>query len=266
MAASDGVAIRRMNSRWRTGAAIVGAGVAAVGVAGSTAIATAFVCWVQPARGRALASNAPAAPDNANMTFLGLSLDPSDPWVIFEFSLINILVTSVVPVPIAGPVTAAGALLFGLVAGMALSVVTALIGAYIGLVATRTACRPCFMHLLGRYRKHWVAIDTALAEQGSQIALLIRVAPVAPMVLTNILLGLTSISTWTYLWTCAIGLIPSNLPYAYGAQLGASLASEFPPSDPVMLTMTILGFVASVAIAWKVRMQPSPHSPRAPPC
>ena len=77
---------------------------------------------------------------------------------------------------------------------------------------------------------------------------------------------LTSISTWTYLWTCAIGLIPSNLPYAYGAQLGASLASEFPPSDPVMLTMTILGFVASVAIAWKVRMQPSPHSPRAPPC
>ena len=72
------------------------------------------------------------------------------------------------------------------------------------------------------------------------------------MVLTNVLLSLTSISTFTYLWTCAIGIVPANLPYAYAAELGLSMAQEFPPSDPVMLSMTLLGFVASIAIAYKV--------------
>ena len=104
----------------------------------------------------------------------------------------------------------------------------------------------------GFLRPPWWALDAALTSQGAQIALLIRLAPVAPMVLTNILLSLTSISQFTYLWTCAIGIVPANLPYAYAAQVGVSIANEFPPKDPFMLIMTVVGLVASIAIAWKI--------------
>ena len=192
---------------------------------------------------------------DANSTGLlppGLEFDPCDPFVLLWYSLVNIVITSVVPVPLAGPMTGVAAVLFGLPWGMTINTLTSVVGGYLGLLATRNLCRPCFIKCLGRRRKHWEALDAAILEQGWQIALLIRIAPVSPMVGTNILLSLTSVSVPTYLWTCAIGIVPSNLPYAYAAVIGVELASEFPPRDPVMLTVTVVGLVASIAIAWKV--------------
>ena len=194
-------------------------------------------------------------------TVFGFSFDPNDPAVILEYSLANVLVTSLIPVPLAGPMTAVSALLFGLAMGMVINVLTSVVGAWIGLWATRHLCRPCFVRALGRHQKKWEALDAAITSQGFQIALLIRVAPVSPMVATNILLSLTSVSVWTYLWTCAVGIIPANFPYAYAAAVGASLANEFPPRDPVMLSMSILGLVATIGVVWKVccRASASPY-------
>ena len=190
--------------------------------------------------------------NGTSTTVFGFTFDPNDPAVIVQYSLANILITSVIPVPLAGPMTAIACLLFGLFGGMVVNTLTSVVGGYIGLLATRYACRPCFMRALGRYHKRWEALDAALTSQGAQIALLIRLAPVSPMVLTNILLSLTSISQWTYIWTCTIGIVPANLPYGYAAIVGMSLANEFPPRDPVMLTMSIVGFLATIAVAYKI--------------
>lgn len=195
-----------------------------------------------------------SANESSLLEDVGLDFDPCDPLVLVWYSLVNVLVTSVIPVPLAGPMTGVAAVLFGLVPGMAINTVTSVVGGYLGLLAVRHGCRPCFVRALGRHRSKWEALDAAVLEQGWQISLLIRIAPVSPMVGTNILLSLTSVSVPTYLWTCAIGIIPSNLPYAYAAVLGAELATQFPPKDPVMLTVTVLGLVASLLIAWKVGM------------
>ena len=193
-----------------------------------------------------------ASNTTSSMSVLGITFDPSSPAVFVEYGLVNVVVNSVIPLPLAGTMTAIGALLFGLVGGMAFNTATAVVGAYISLLAVRSGCRPCLERRLGRYHSRYKALDAALTAQGAQIALLIRLAPVSPMVLTNIMLSLTSISTYTYLWTCTIGIVPANLPFAYAADLGLSMAHEFPPKDPVMLSMTLIGFIASVAIAWKV--------------
>ena len=134
---------------------------------------------------------------------------------------------------------------------MLINILTSVVGAYIGLLFVRHMCRPCFIRALGRRKETWLALDSALSEQGWQIALLIRLSPASPMVATNVLLALTSISVPTYLWT-TFGIIPANLPYAYAAVIGAELAHEFPPKDPVMLSMSLIGFVATCLIAWKV--------------
>ena len=189
---------------------------------------------------------------DGSTTVLGFTFDPNNPAVILEYSGANILATSIIPVPLAGPMSAVGTLLFGLFPGLCVNVLTSVVGAWVSLVAVRFVCHPCFMQALGKYRTRWEALDAALTSQGAQIALLIRIAPVSPMVLTNFLLSLTSIDLWTYTWTCFIGLFPANLPYAYAAQVGMSLASEFPPRDPVMLSLSILGFVATIAVAWKI--------------
>ena len=184
--------------------------------------------------------------------FLTLDRDANPLLVFLEYSAINVIVTSVIPLPLAGTMVAVGALIYGIPLGMLINTVSSTVGAWLGLVFARHACRPCLMRMLGRYRRKWEALDYAIVQEGWQIALLIRLAPVAPLVLSNVLLAMTSISHWTYIWTSAVGFAPSNLPFAYAAQLGKSMAQEFPPKDPVLLTMSILGLVASVAIAWKI--------------
>ena len=123
-------------------------------------------------------------------TVLGFTFDPDSPTVLLEYSVANIVGTSVVPIPIAGPLSAVAAVLFGLIRGMTINIATSVVGAWIGLFAVRYACRPCFERMLGRYYSRWRVLDTALTAQGSLIALLIRLAPISPMVLTNILLSL----------------------------------------------------------------------------
>ena len=171
---------------------------------------------------------------------------------VLLYSALNFVVSSVIPVPLAAALVAVGALVWGIVWGLLLNVVSTSLGAWFGLCLTRGACRPVLMRALGRYRESWQALDSALSAEGWQIALLIRLAPVAPLVVSNILLSLTSIRQRTYVWTTFVGTIPSNLPFAYAAQLGLSLANEFPPKDPVVLTMTIVGFIASALVAWKI--------------
>jgi len=187
-----------------------------------------------------------------SMTVLGFTFDPHSHAVIVQYSLANIIATSLIPLPICGALAAIGAVLFDLVPGMCLNVATSIVGGWISLFFVRYACRPCLERRLGRWHAKYKALDAALTAQGAQIALLIRLAPVAPMVLTNVLLSLTSIDLFTYTWTCSIGLFPANLPYAYAAVSVKAIANEFPPRDPLMLTMTVVGFVASVAIAWKL--------------
>jgi len=187
-------------------------------------------------------------------TVLGFTFDPNDDTVLLQYSFMNLVACSVIPVPLSGPMVIIAALIWGVAGGLAVNAVSTMLGAYLSLWATRNVCRPCFaraLHGLG-YAHQWEALDAALTEEGYQIALLIRLAPVAPMVLCNILLALTSVSRWTYCWTTLAGLIPANLPYAYGAALGLSIACEFPPKDPVMLSVTLIGFVASVLFVWKI--------------
>lgn len=193
-----------------------------------------------------------AGSNSTDNTVLGLSLDPDDPLVVLEYSIINVLVTSVVPLPLAGTMVAVGCGLFGIVAGLVLNTVTSAIGAYLGLFATRYWCRDCIIRRLSSYGNRWQLLDAALVAQGWQIALLIRMAPISPLVLSNIMLSLTSISVWTYSWTTIVGLVPSNLPYAIAGQLGREMAQSFPPKDPLTLIMSIVGFVASIGVAWKL--------------
>lgn len=203
--------------------------------------------------------NATADARNAT-TLLGFTFYPDDPFLLLEYSLLNIFVSSICPLPLVASTTVLAVLLWGLLGGMVVKAITGVIGAWVGLKATRSGCRPCFVRMLGRHRSKWKAIDEALTAQGWSIALLIRVAPVSPYVLSNILLALTSLSEWTYLWTTAVGIIPSELPYAYATVLGASFANEFPPKDPVLLTTTILGLVASLIIACKVCHRRQPYA------
>ena len=56
------------------------------------------------------------------------------------------------------------ALLFGLVGGMAINVLTSVIGAWISLLVVRSVCRPCIERRLGRFH-----VDDAAAVAGAMM-------------------------------------------------------------------------------------------------
>jgi len=180
------------------------------------------------------------------------SLPGSDAERALVYFLLNVVVCSVIPIPLAGPLIAAGALLFGIAAGMALNVSSSVVGAYVALLLTRSFCRPCMLGALGSKGKaRWQALDAALTADGPVLALLIRLSPLSPMVLTNVLLSLTSLSQPHYLWTTAVGIVPGNLPYAYAAKVTAELA-DASHEDPLMISLTAVGLLASLALALRV--------------
>ena len=141
---------------------------------------------------------------------LGVRIRRPGPIVFLSgYTIINVIATSVIPVPIATTLVPLATLLFGLLGGIALNVGTTCLGAYLSFHLLRNGCRPCFVRALGRHHGTWMALDAAFQEHGWQIPLLIRCSPISPVVITNILLSLTSITPWTYLWTTFIGELVS---------------------------------------------------------
>jgi len=178
---------------------------------------------------------------------------PSLLLTVIGYSLVNVIATSVIPMPIATSLVPLATILFGFLSGMIINVSSTCVGAYLGLLLVRYACRPCFVRALGRHQQRWRALDKALAADGWQISLLIRCSPVSPVVITNILLSLTSISQLSYTWTVFVGEVVTSFPYAYATHIGATLvSSEQRVQDPLMLFVSFVGLAASVAIAWKV--------------
>lgn len=94
--------------------------------------------------------------------------------------------------------------------------------------------------------------SASFARSGPQIPLLLRCSIAVPLVLTNTMLSLTSLSTWTYLWTTVIGEIVTSLPYAYATHIGTTLVHDKGHADPLMMLMSFVGLAASVAMMWKI--------------
>ena len=172
--------------------------------------------------------------------------------LLLAYAAVNIVATSVIPVPVATTLVPLATILCGLLGGLVLNVGTTLVGAYLGLLLVRSRCRPGFERLLGPHHARWLALDRALSEHGAQIPLLIRCSPLSPVVITNVLLSLTSVSQFTYMWTCLVGEVLTSLPYAYATHVGLSTLEIGLGQDSVLLLLSCLGIAASLAIAWKV--------------
>ena len=56
----------------------------------------------------------------------------------------------------------------------------------------------------------WQAVESAVAEEGWKMVLLLRLSPVIPFALLNYMLSLTPISFPDYAWTSAVGIIPGD--------------------------------------------------------
>jgi uncharacterized membrane protein YdjX (TVP38/TMEM64 family) len=97
-------------------------------------------------------------------------------------------------------------MLFGLVWGVVLTWIGAMLGAFAAFGLARLLGRP-FVERMVR-RKDWKHIDDWTADRGWQLLLISRFIPVIAFNLVNYAAGLTRVSWVTFAWTTGVGILP----------------------------------------------------------
>lgn len=151
-------------------------------------------------------------------------------------------------------------LLFGWMLGLPLVLAGAVLGGSILYWAARTALGGFFRARSGEALKK---MAVGFQRNAASYLLFLRIMPMFPFVVINVVPGVIGIPYRTFLWTSLVGLLPSSLAYTFaGEQLGSfvaeraeACAEDAPPcGDPlsvwdVLSTELILALAALAAVA-----------------
>lgn len=161
------------------------------------------------------------------------------------------VLATAVSLPIATVLTLAGGALFGVVEGTILVSFASTLGATLAMLVSRYLFRGFVRRHAGRYLPQ---LERGLQRDGAFYLFSLRLVPVIPFFLVDVLAGLTPIRLVTYWWVSQLGMLPMTLVYV---NAGTRLASLSSPSDlltPVLigslLALAVLPWLARSALAW----------------
>ena len=140
----------------------------------------------------------------------------------------------------------AGAL-FGVVTGTILVSFASTIGATLAFLSSRFVLRDWVQ---GKFGDRLKAIDDGIARDGAFYLFTIRLIPLFPFFVVNLVMGLTRISARTFYWISQIGMLPATIVFVNaGTQIGAN------DSTAGLLSPTLIGsFVLLGLFPWIARM------------
>ena len=150
-------------------------------------------------------------------------------------------------VPGAAMMTLAAGALFGLIQGTLLASLASSLGALLAFLGSRYLLRD---YIERRYAERMRNIDQGLEREGAFYLLTLRLLPLFPFFLVNVLLGLTRMRSGTFYMLSQLGMLPGTLVYV---NAGTQLAHISKPTD--ILSLRILGAFALLALfPWIARM------------
>lgn len=165
------------------------------------------------------------------------------------FFVIYMIVTTL-SIPGATLLTLLGGALFGLVPGMLLVAFAATIGATFAMLIARYLLRDWVQK---RFSRQMETINLGMEHQGARYLFALRLTPVFPFILVNVLMGLTAISAKRYFVVSLVAMLPAILVYLNaGRQLSQIRQVGDIVSPGMILTLTLLGLLP-LASRWLVR-------------
>lgn len=131
---------------------------------------------------------------------------------------IGLFISTAFLVPGALVLTLAGGFLFGVVLGTVYTGIGATAGASLSFWATRYIAGK---KIQSHYKSQLIKFNREIERNGYIYLIILRVVPVLPFFLVNMLAGLTGITYRTFLWTTFLGMLPGAAVYSFaGKQLG----------------------------------------------
>ncbi|HYN12076.1 MAG TPA: FAD-dependent oxidoreductase, partial [Burkholderiales bacterium] len=134
----------------------------------------------------------------------------------FGFFVLYVAVTGL-SLPGATLMTLVAGAVFGLLLGTLIVSFASSIGATIAFLASRFLLRDWVQRRFGAQLK---PINDGVAREGGFYLFTLRLIPVVPFFVINLLMGLTPIRAWTFYWTSQLGMLAGTLVYVNaGTQL-----------------------------------------------
>ena len=153
------------------------------------------------------------------------------------YFLVYVLATAF-SLPTGALLTLAGGAVFGFGTGVVLVSFASTIGATLAFLFSRVILRDWVQQ---KFASHLEAINRGVEKDGAFYLFSLRLIPVFPFWLINLLMGLTSLKARTYFWVSQLGMLPATLVYV---NAGAELAAIEEVSPAGILTPgLILSFV-----------------------
>jgi pyruvate/2-oxoglutarate dehydrogenase complex dihydrolipoamide dehydrogenase (E3) component/membrane protein DedA with SNARE-associated domain len=138
----------------------------------------------------------------------------------------------------------AGAL-FGLTLGTLIVSFASSVGATLAFLASRYVLRDAIQQRFGDRLK---AINEGMAKDGTMYLFTLRLVPVFPFFLVNLLMGLTPVRTWNYYWVSQVGMFAATLVYVNaGTQLAQISSVAGIVSPGLLLSFALLGVFPLIA-------------------
>lgn len=178
-----------------------------------------------------------------------LELVQSHFW-LSAFLLIGAYALSVaLMIPIATLFSLAAGFMFGAIWGTLIAV----LGATLGAVASFYVARFILGQSLQRqYAKELARFNNEFETNGYSYLFALRLLPIFPFFLINLLCGLTRIDVKTFFITTFIGIIPGGFAYTYaGSQLSTINALSDIFTKEMALAFVFLGLLSLLPVAYK---------------
>ena len=156
----------------------------------------------------------------------------------FCFFALYVLVVAL-SLPGAVIMTLASGALFGLLLGTVMTSFAASMGATLAFLTSRYVLRDAIQNRFGDRLK---AINQGMEKDGAFYLFTLRLVPLFPFFLINLLMGLTTIRTRTYYWVSQIGMLAGTLVYVNaGTQLAKLTSLSGILSPGLLLSFALLG-------------------------
>ncbi len=164
--------------------------------------------------------------------------------VIAGFFVIYVIVTAA-SFPGAAVLTLAAGALFGVIEGTVIVSFASTIGATLAFWSSRYVLRDS---VEARFGERLKAINAGLERDGAFYLFSLRMIPVFPFFMVNLVMGLTRIRTLTYMWVSQLGMLLGTVVYVNAGTQLAQIDSLSGIASPAVLgSFVLLGIVPWIA-------------------
>lgn len=161
---------------------------------------------------------------------------------IAGFFILYVAVTGL-SIPGAAIMTLIAGALFGVVVGTIIVSFASTLGASLAFLSARFVLREWVQ---GKFGERLRAIDEGLEKDGAFYLFTLRLIPVFPFFVINLLMGLTRIKTGTFFWVSQLGMLPATIVFVNaGTQI-----SRIESTAGLLSPMLIASFVALALFPW----------------